>query len=209
MSTALELCNVTCARGGHTLFSELTLTLQPGQLLYVQGANGSGKTSLLRMVCGLLQPVSGKVLWRGRPVASLREEFGRDVAYLGHAAALKDDMSPVENLLAACGLGGQSASRLDAMGALAEAGLPGLENTPVRHLSQGQRRRSALARMAMARSSPLWVLDEPFNALDTKATHWLKGLITGHLLRSGLVVLTSHQDLGPGLDATQMQVLAL
>jgi heme exporter protein A len=207
MSAALELNDVTCVRGGRTLFRGLTRQVEAGQLLRVQGANGAGKTSLLRMLCGLLQPADGQILWRGQKIAALREEFGRELVFLGHAAALKDDLSPLENLLAASTLGGRHASLREARQALAEAGLRGHENKLARQLSQGQRRRSSLARLALAQTQPLWILDEPFNALDTAATAWLVGLVKAQLQRGGIVVLTSHQ--GVALDDVANQVLAL
>jgi heme exporter protein A len=163
-------------------------------MLHVQGANGAGKTSLLRMLCGLLLPTEGQVLWRGQSVSALREEFGRELVYIGHGAGLKEDLSPLENLTAACQLGGLSVSPQQTLAALAAAGLGGFEHTPARRLSQGQRRRAALARLALADSAPLWVLDEPFNALDTSACGWLEALLHTHLQRAGLVVLTGHQN---------------
>ena len=207
MNAALALNQVACVRGGRTLFTGLDLQLPAGQLLRVAGANGAGKTSLLRLMCGLLSPTEGQVLWRGKPLAAQREQWGRDLVYLGHAASLKDDLSPLDNLLTACTLGGQPAQRAGALQALADAGLRGFERTPARRLSQGQRRRCGLARLVLARAAPLWVLDEPFNALDTAATAWLEGLIRGQLLRGGSVVLTSHQ--GVALDDTPHQVLSL
>ncbi|AOF88184.1 heme ABC exporter, ATP-binding protein CcmA [Hydrogenophaga sp. RAC07] len=207
MTATLALNKVSCIRSGRTLFSGLDLQLPGGQLLRVAGANGAGKTSLLRLMCGLLTPTEGQVLWRGQPMAAQREQWGRDLVYLGHAAALKDDLSPLDNLITACTLGGQAADRVGALQALGDAGLRGFERTPARRLSQGQRRRCGLARLVLARAAPLWVLDEPFNALDTTATAWLEGLIRAQLLRGGAVVLTSHQ--GVSLDDTPHQVLSL
>ena len=194
MTVALELRDIACVRGRRSLFKGMNLAVQPGQLLRVQGVNGAGKTSLLRLMCGLLAPAQGEVLWQGQRVAALREEFGRQLIYLGHAAALKDDLSALENLLTATRLGGMSASSAQAADALAKAGLRGRETVPVRTLSQGQRRRVALARLVLASEATLWVLDEPFNALDAAATAWLIGLITEQLGRGGIVVLTSHQS---------------
>ena len=171
------------------------MSVSSGQLLRVRGANGAGKTSLLRMLCGLLLPTDGRVLWRGQPLATQREKLGRDLVYIGHAAALKDELSPIENLLDACALGGHTPTATEALAALQAAGLRGHERTPVRRLSQGQRRRSALARLALRHSASLWVLDEPFNALDTAANAWLASLIEAHLQDAGIVVLTSHQDM--------------
>jgi heme exporter protein A len=190
----LQLDAVTCTRGGRTLFAGLSQRLAPGELLRVLGANGAGKTSLLRMVCGLLEPAEGQVLWRGQKLAAQRALFGAELVYVGHGAALKDELSPLENLLDACALGAAATCAPQALIALQGAGLRGHERTPARRLSQGQRRRSTLARLALSQSAPLWVLDEPFNALDTAATAWLTALIETHLASNGMVLLTSHQD---------------
>lgn len=204
---ALTLDAVACTRGARRLFSDVTHSVAPGELLRVLGPNGAGKTSLLRMLCGLLAPTEGRILWRGEKLGGHRSIFGRDLVYLGHAAALKDELSPLENLLDACSLGGHRTEPAAAVAALRAAGLRGHERTLARRLSQGQRRRSALARLALSQDAPLWVLDEPFNALDTAATVWLSGLIEEHLQRSGMVVLTSHQDVA--LGAVQQKVLKL
>ena len=204
----LELQAVACVRGGRTLFSDVNLALQPGQLLRVSGVNGAGKTSLLRMLCGLLAPAQGRVLWQGQPIASLRDEFNRQLVYVGHAAALKDDLSALENLQTAGVLGGSVSTDSDALAALAQAGLRGRERVPARTLSQGQRRRVALARLELSGASKLWVLDEPFNALDNAATAWLLALVTAQLARGGVVVLTSHQAVALA-DEVQPVTLAL
>ena len=195
MTAGLQLDGLTCSRGSRLLFSGLSANVGPGQLLRVRGANGAGKTSLLRMLCGLLLPTDGQVLWHDKPLAAQREKLGRDLIYLGHAAALKDELSPIENLADAYALGGRTPAVTELIGALQAAGLKGHERTPARRLSQGQKRRSALARLALSQSAPLWILDEPFNALDTAANAWLTSLIEGHLRNSGIVVLTSHQDM--------------
>lgn len=203
----IELRGVACVRGGRTLFKQLDCQLAAGHLLRVRGANGAGKTSLLRVVCGLLPAAEGQVLWHGEPIGDLGEDFNRALVYIGHAAALKDDLSALENLQAACLLGGLRVSPSQATQALITAGLPGRQRTPVRQLSQGQRRRVALARLVLAQQTPLWVLDEPFNALDTAATAWLCDVLQSHLERDGLVVLTSHQDLP--LDNSTDRILPL
>ena len=203
----LALRDLACTRSGRRLFSGFSCTVPAGQLLRVQGANGAGKTSLLRIICGLLEPTSGEALWHGQGVTGLREEFGRELIYLGHAAALKDDFSPLENLQAASTLGGQWLDTTQARAALAAAGLAGYDNTPVRRLSQGQRRRSALARLVHGQYATLWVLDEPFTALDTVATQWLADLIRRRVKAGGIVVLTSHQDVA--IDGAPQQVLGL
>jgi len=203
----LELRGVACVRGGRTLFDKLDCQVAPGRLLRLRGVNGAGKTSLLRMVCGLLLPSEGQVLFRGEPIRDLAEQYGGELVYLGHAAALKDDLSALENLQSSCLLGGRVVSRAQALQALTLAGLPGRWRVPVRQLSQGQRRRVALARLLLSCATPLWVLDEPFNALDTAATDWLCGLLQAHLERSGIVVLSSHQDVA--LDGLVNRVIPL
>ena len=204
MNAALELRALQCVRGDRVLFGAISASVRAGQLLRVQGANGAGKTSLLRMICGLAQPTGGQVLWLGQPIARLREEFNRQLVYLGHAPALKDDLSALENLHAASGLAGLPCSHAEAAAALALAGLRGRERLPARVLSQGQRKRVALARLASSQAAALWVLDEPFNALDDAACIWLQGLIDAQLGRGGVVVLTSHQ--ARAWDATPAQV---
>ena len=190
------------------MFKDVSLSLIAGQLLRVTGMNGAGKTSLLRTLCGLMAPASGKVFWQGADVHRMRDEFNRQLIYVGHAAALKDELSASENLIAAALLGGHAVGAAAAKAALAQAGLIGRERLPARNLSQGQRRRVALARLALKSSQNLWILDEPFNALDTAATDWLLGLITAHLVSGGVAVLTSHQTVALP-ESVQQVMLAL
>ena len=204
MSTALELRDLRCVRGERLLFSAVSVSVRAGEMLRVHGANGSGKTSLLRMICGLARPTRGEILWLGQPIASLRDELNARLVYLGHAPALKDELSALENLQASSGLAGQPCTLQGANAALAQAGLRGREHQPARLLSQGQRKRASLARLALSTEASLWVLDEPFNALDDAACSWLQGLIVAQLGRGGVVVLTSHQGLA--WDATPAQV---
>ncbi|MCZ2441867.1 MAG: cytochrome c biogenesis heme-transporting ATPase CcmA [Burkholderiales bacterium] len=194
-------------RGRRVLFSHLSLSAAPGQLLRVLGANGSGKTTLLRMLVGLTLPAAGTVSWNGRPISADRDAFHRDLVYLGHAAALKDDLSARENLQSLLAIGGTACDVAQADRALAAAGLAGCERLPARVLSAGQRRRVALARLALAGQQRLWVLDEPFNALDAAAVGWLAGLLGTHLGAGGIVALTSHQPLP--LDEGDAVVVAL
>jgi len=185
-----------CERGGRTLFRGLSFALAAGELLRIAGANGSGKTSLLRILCGLLTPTSGEVRWKRSPIRELREDYSRSLLYLGHAPAVKDDLSPRENLDIACRLAGVEAHREALSWALSAFAVPDL---PVRKLSQGQRRRAALARLLMSEAVPLWLLDEPFAALDAGAAAYTEELIGRHLAAGGSVVYTTHQ--AAGLDA--------
>lgn len=193
----LEAANLACERGGRTLFRGLSFSLAAGEALRIAGPNGSGKTSLLRILCGLLAPTEGKVLWRGDEVGRLREDYSRALVYIGHAAALKDDLSAAENLSIACRLAGDAASRIQLEQALDRFGLSGLP-MPARRLSQGQRRRAALARLALSEGRALWLLDEPFSGLDAQGISILNALLREHMGRGGASVLTTHQDAGIG-----------
>lgn len=195
----LEAADLRCERGGRVLFERLSFRLGAGEFLRVSGANGSGKTSLLRVLCGLLTPSRGCVRWKGEPVAALREEYARQLVYLGHAPAVKGDLTAEENLSIACTLAGVAASRDAVKSALARFALP--HDVPVRRLSQGQRRRAALARLALSGAVPLWLLDEPFAALDAEGIERLGALLSGHAEKGGAIVFTTHQD--PGIAATR------
>lgn len=188
----LEARDLECERGGRTLFRGLALALPPGEMVRVAGANGSGKTSLLRILCGLLTPTAGEVRWNGARIQSLREDYARHVLYLGHAPAVKDELTGAENLRAACALAGLAVSAGQLRDALAHFGVPG--DKAVRQLSQGQRRRAALARLAVSGAAPVWLLDEPFTALDAGAAQLTRALLGEHAQRGGSVVYTTHQS---------------
>jgi heme exporter protein A len=199
----LEVSNLTCARGDRTLFRGVSFKLEAGGLLHVAGANGSGKTSLLRILCGLGAADAGEVSWRGETTHVLREAYWREVVYLGHANALKDDLSATENLQMACTLAGRSMTKATAREALAAFGLAACAHLPVRALSQGQKRRSTLARLALSKQAPLWILDEPFSALDVDAVNHLAQLIVAYLDGGGSAIFTTHQDAAISSRITQ------
>jgi heme exporter protein A len=190
----LEARDLECERGGRTLFRGLALALPPGEVVRVAGANGSGKTSLLRILCGLLTPTAGEVRWNGARIQSLKEDYARHVLYLGHAPAVKDELTGEENLRASCALAGLAPSAEQIRAALARFGVPG--DKAVRQLSQGQRRRAALARLVVSWAAPVWLLDEPFTALDAGAAQLTRTLLGEHAQRGGSVVYTTHQDAG-------------
>ncbi len=193
MTALLELHSVRCVRGERLLFDRISATVGAGRVLRVAGANGSGKTSLLRMICGLTTPAAGDIRWRGQPVGAAQPGFHAGLVYIGHAPALKDELSALENLRAACAVGGLACSAETALAALHGAGLRGREHLPARALSQGQRKRAVLARLVVSTAPALWVLDEPFNALDDAARLWLQTSIGAQLRRGGVVVLTHHE----------------
>jgi heme exporter protein A len=201
----LEAAGLECVRQQRVLFAGLSFALRGRGLLRVAGANGSGKTSLLRILCGLLSPQAGEVRWNGAPIQDLREEYARNIVYLGHAPAVKDDLSAAENLAIACRLAGMRVAAESVRDALVRFGLSGAEL--VKRLSQGQRRRAALARLWLSASIPLWLLDEPFTALDAAGVAMLRGLIEEHIERGGAVVYSTHQD--PGMAATRVVELVI
>lgn len=190
----LAVRDLECARGGRSLFSGIGFSLSAGDLMRVRGPNGSGKTTLLRTLAGLTRAESGTVLWDGTDVAGMGDEFRARLAYLGHQPALKDELTVSENVRYAAWLGGTPAEDAEIAPALERVGLGRRANLPARFLSQGQRRRVAIARLALAARLPLWILDEPFTALDADAVAMLRALLREHLGAGGEVVLTTHQE---------------
>jgi heme exporter protein A len=197
----LEAADLECERGGRTLFRSLSLLLRPGESLRIAGANGSGKTSLLRILCGLAAPAAGEVRWHGSPIGELKEDYARQLVYLGHAPAVKGDLTAEENLSITCTLAGLQTRKSELQGALERFGLS-VSGILLRRLSQGQRRRAALARLCVSAAVPLWLLDEPFSALDTGGIDLLRTLVVEHQARGGMVAFTTHQD--PGIAATHV-----
>jgi heme exporter protein A len=188
----LEAADLECARGGRILFRGLSFALKEGELLRIAGGNGRGKTSLLRILCGLLGPQAGEVRWNGGAIRSLGEEYARQLVYLGHAPGVKDDLTAAENLAIACRIAGNGRGGSEISDALQRLGVP--QAALLKKLSQGQRRRAALARLALSRAAPLWLLDEPLAALDAQAARLVEALIAEHVGRGGMVVYTTHQE---------------
>ncbi len=183
---------LTCVRGERRLFAGIDLAVGPGEWLHVRGENGAGKTSLLRLLVGLMHPAAGEIRWDGAAVGELGDEYRRQMLFLGHHGAVKEELTTLENLHFAAALDGAELPEREALAALHRFGLRGREELPVRFLSAGQKRRVLLARL-VTRKARLWVLDEPFTALDVKAVDMLSALIGEHLGGGGMAVLTSHQ----------------
>lgn len=189
----LNVTGLECIRGDRQLFSSLDFSLKAGELLHVHGHNGSGKTTLLRTLCGLLTPEQGEIFWGEKSIHALGDDYRKDVVYFGHNNGIKDDLTGVENLHVLSTMDGVVSDEKQEWAALKEMGLAGYEDLPTGMLSQGQKKRVALARLLLSESL-LWILDEPFTALDKAAVDHLQGVISAHLGCGGLVVLTTHQD---------------
>ena len=187
-----SVSNLCCSRGEKRLFSGVSFSLQGGEYLHLEGDNGVGKTSLLRLACGLSPLEEGGIFWQGQPVSKNLDEFRANLAYLGHQLSLNEELTPLENLLTHAAVSGRQLSLNHARAALSQLGLRGREHLPVRVLSQGQKRRTALARLVVS-TAKLWILDEPFVALDPEAQNALCEVINTHLDSQGMVLLTSHQ----------------
>jgi len=188
------------------LFSGVNFELESGSLLHVRGRNGSGKTTLLRALCGLLVPDAGEIRWQGEDSRRLGEDYRADLLYCGHLNGIKGDLTGIENLRVAMILDGNPVDEGRLWSALEQMGLAGYEDLPAMALSQGQKRRIALARLPVSKA-PLWILDEPFTALDADAVDLLLRLIGRHVSNGGILVLTTHQEVP--LTSGQVQRLHL
>jgi heme exporter protein A len=194
-------------RGDRRLFSGLNFSAQPGTLVQVTGPNGCGKTSLLRMICGLLEPAEGQITWQGENIRTLGEEYFTTLTFLGHRNGVKDELTAIENLRVSSGLNGIELSKQAAGTIIQEMGLGGREGLPARLLSEGQRRRLALARLTVCQTV-LWVLDEVLTSLDKAAVTLVKSLIVNHLSKGGLAIVATHQELELSIGSFQRIELA-
>ncbi len=203
MFSANEL---VCERGERVLFRNLGFELGEGEALLVGGGNGRGKTSLLRILCGLSAPVAGVVRWRGEPIGRTYERYTREMTYLGHANGIKDDLSPMENLKIAAALNGRELDDGTATAALERVGLSRCLDLPARALSFGQRRRVALAGL-MTADALLWILDEPLTGLDVDGVALVERMIRDHVVAGGLAIMTTHQPMA--LDGLTPKTLSI
>jgi len=185
---------LTCVRGERTLFTGLDLEVSAGEWLHVRGENGIGKTSLLRLLSGLTKPAAGEIFWNEQLISADPSEYHRNLLFLGHRDSLKEDLTALENLSIATALDGIMVSGEEILLALHRFGLRGREDLPVNCLSAGQKRRVLLARLLL-RQAKLWILDEPFNALDVRAVEMLSELILEHIASGGMAIMTSHQEI--------------
>src|SRR6266567_6184947 len=204
----LEAINLGCVRGDRRLFKGLNFSLTPGTCLQLQGPNGTGKTSLLRIICGLLTQAEGEIRWQGANIRSLGEEYSAALTYVGHRSAVKEELTSVENLRISSGLAGIDLNLDEAHLILRWMGLGGREHLAARFLSEGQRRRLALAPL-LARRASLWLLDEVLTSLDKAAQALMLAQIEEHLSKGGTAIIATHQDLKLSASSFQRIELAL
>lgn len=204
----LEAIELQCERGHRRLFDQLSFRVDAGQCLHIAGDNGAGKTSLLRILCGLLSPTAGEVRWHGRPIGRVRDEYGADLAYVGHLNGVKDDLTAAENLSTWAAMAGMRVQAAQVTQALELLAIERFAQWPAGQLSQGQKRRIGLARLTIASQARIWILDEPFNALDVHGVEILNRLIEQHIARGGAVILTTHQAWQAPVQVVRLDLVA-
>ena len=205
-ATGLCVDRVHVWRGDRHVLKGVSLSLQPGELLHIRGANGTGKTTLLRVVCGLLPPEQGAVCWYGTPINEDREGYQTAMTYASHEPALKSDLTAIENLRFAVGLK-CNASDAELRASLDQAGVGACADLPARVLSAGQRRRVAMARVVAVQAT-LWLLDEPFTNLDSHGSALMVKLLDQHLAAGGLALVAAHHELETSRNAQHLELAA-
>jgi heme exporter protein A len=191
-------------RGDRHLLTGISIALHPQQLIHVSGPNGTGKTTLLRVICGLLRPEQGRVTWLGQAISSIRAEYQAALAYASHEPALKGDLTALENLRFAIGLK-RRVTAAELRASLERAGVGACADLPARVLSAGQRRRVAMARV-LAMNAALWLLDEPFTNLDAAGTELMSGMLQSHLRQGGAALVVAHHDLEIGMETQRLEL---
>jgi len=200
----LNVKSLGCVRSDRQLFADLSFSVNAGQAAVIEGRNGSGKTSLLRILAGLSEPEDGEVWWRGENIYKEREAYIRELLYFGHLPAVKGELTAGENLRLSTVLCGES--KLDAASALQEVDLKGFEDMPTHYLSAGQKRRVALSRLYCS-SATLWILDEPLTAIDVHGVAKIEKTIGEHVKRGGSVIMTTHQSITiPGVEIKKIRL---
>ncbi len=191
-SQDLSVNQLSCERGYRELFTDLNFSLSPGEILHIKGENGTGKTSLLRIIAGLALPVIGELRFNGYSCRKYRSEYNEQLAFMGHKLGIKLELTPVENIRSHCDLG-KSCTRQQIMDTLEKVGLYGFEEMYCNQLSAGQKRRVALAQILLSQTQ-LWILDEPFTSLDVIGVELFLKIIREHVCQGGMVLLTTHQE---------------
>jgi heme exporter protein A len=190
----LETRSLECVRDDRLLFKDLSITLAAGEVLQIEGANGSGKTSLLRILCGLRRADDGEVLWQGEEVSGVREDYYANMIYIGHLPCIKGDLTTLENIRSLLDTRSQSAPIDEIDQALAKVGLAGFDDVPAKALSSGQRRRILLAFILLAKAK-LWIMDEPLTALDVQGVDLVETMLLEHREAGGSAIFTTHHGM--------------
>ncbi len=201
----LQAQQLECVKGYNVLFDGLSFDVEPGQIVQITGANGSGKTSLLRILTGLSLPESGEVLWQGEPVESDRNRFNAELAYFGHLNGIKAELTALENVQSHCAFL-ESTQEFTPEQALEKVGLRGYEEVYGYQLSAGQKRRVGLSRLYLS-TAKLWILDEPATAIDVDGVAEFEALLVSHAKNGGMIILTSHQQLN--FEGTDFRTVSL
>lgn len=201
----LQVIDIQSIRDDRVLFTDINFELGPRQLLQIDGPNGSGKTTLLRILCGLFLQEQGEVLWKGKNIRQIREDFQSDLVYLGHGEGIKGDLTPTENLHFVRSLH-ETQRDFSLQDILLKVGLSGFEHVLSRALSAGQRRRISLGKLLLTEAR-LWILDEPFTSLDKQGQQMVEGLLDDHTTNGGMVIITTHQRIN--INSVETRVLSL
>ncbi len=205
MSLRLQAQSLACERDDRWLFRGLDLDIRAGEIVRVEGPNGSGKTTLLKILSGQLADYEGDLFWDDRPMRQSRDSFLSNLLYLGHAPGVKAALTPLENLTWYQAMAGQPKDEAARYAALEDVGLAGFEDLPAGQLSAGQQRRVALARLVLT-PRPLWVLDEPFTAIDRDGVAALEQRLVAHARRGGCVLVTTHHELTPCAELRRIRL---
>lgn len=201
----LSAAGLECVRNDMVLFSNLSLSLSSGEVLQIEGPNGCGKTSLLRILCGLANPNEGTVYWNEKDIREFNGEYIKHVSYVGHQNGIKVELTPAENLQISNALSTFNNGTLPAQ-ALKQFGLYGYEDTPVGNLSSGQKRRVALARLLLTHAH-LWILDEPFTSVDDAGRKFIADVLRSHMDDGGMLILVSHEPFEiPGANIKKLSL---
>lgn len=204
----MDAIELQCERGHRRLFDGLSFRVNAGQCLHIAGDNGAGKTSLLRILCGLLIPTAGEVRWHGRPINRVRDEYGAELAYVGHLNGVKDDLTAAENLSTWAAMAGLQVQAAQVTQALELLAIERFAQWRAGQLSQGQKRRIGLARLTIASQARIWILDEPFNALDQHGVQIVNRLIAQRVDSGGAVILTTHQAWQAPVQVVRLDLIA-